>query len=1082
MVHLMLLVKGDPKVSPPPVQPPVQPTAAIKRPPPPRPPPPQLPLEQELSQWCCSHQQKVWMKLELESMGLWPGSRPVSNLMKSFSLWRLPPQPELIDNVDLLPSPKYFQLHPFFIWKPESDYLMGGLCSALCGLCWCGQTTCDCGSHWTVLPAVIPAVLQEVPKEVVRRQPPLLEKLPQRFTNLLPALLTYKKAICKSVLDELRRTGKSPGDMANQITESLHLKYERANLAYLLCCQNVMGGEAGTYGQMTITKFLRQETTPKSFGGYSDSDGWNGVSVSSHYLSDCLLHEFQHQRNTILRLLQGTFGQALRSDHTRKVARKVMFSSGTMSSYAVMNENWMILSWVMVQSETEKSLRPLYEGLSKRYTTAGIEKACFQWVDRDCCAAFRVAGTVAGEDLSWEAWRTTDAIVAEVTSGNLLNTCASRSHYNDSIIIKLDLFHCMRRFLRECASEHHPLYSSFAQFLSAAFCVVDQDDLQRLKDAYVFCGIQPANPTKQHIREHCRTMIPQPRELVQRVEGVFHHFHQATDPNGVPLFKPSMLQCWRIQRVHILRGCLSDPEVEGGILYRHGGTLQLNHVPGEGASVPVWIPIRGTSQQEGYHFHQAQWVTGTQVSPELFQAQGLTGVCRWNFQRLVDLKQPGVSLPAVFDPALMQALNTVSKRVLGEEKYPALHLSAEDTGERFGLEYTEPECRPVPLDWDKHKTRKDTGNTSSPSVPTAPPASETARISSTAPTRLFSFSFPRAALPVTPAITTSSADADKAAGSLSVTEPQLKSEVISPCDLGVTSLHEAASTSDSASLPVRSSPSSARTGPVKTGGRVFVLDHRRWPAPMKTAIDDLLNKHRGQKDMLKLVDQVYAALVHSSSTDPNIHKTHQQNFEHVLFTHTSPEKLEQTQSLWQSLTAGSTTTTVPVVVMPPAAVNPSPPALTVTPPLSQETLEKIVQGIVEKQQYFYCSTKVFNTYGAEGLTDPRMPFKDFVATEFFQRELEATRQRVEERQQQKRKREESPAPGRKCRFCKLELKQGPNSPHIHTSFPGLPGKYIYCPAKVFSAYREQGMEREMSWRQFQQSPFYEKEKERWGKK
>jgi len=55
-------------------------------------------------------------------------------------------------------------------------------------------------------------------------------------------------------------------------------------------------------------------------------------------------------------LLQGTFGQAFRSDHTRKIARKVTFSSGSMSSYAVMNENWMILSWVMVQSETEKSL------------------------------------------------------------------------------------------------------------------------------------------------------------------------------------------------------------------------------------------------------------------------------------------------------------------------------------------------------------------------------------------------------------------------------------------------------------------------------------------------------------------------------------------------------------------------------------------------------------------------------------------------------------------------------------------------------------------------------------------------------
>lgn len=115
--------------------------------------------------------------------------------------------------------------------------------------------------------------------------------------------------------------------MTNQITEMLHLKYERANLAYLLCCQNVMDGEAGAYGQKTITQFLRQtETKPEPFGEYSDTDGWNGVSVSSHYLSDCLLQEFQLQRGPILRLLQGTFGQALRSDHTRKVARKVTFS------------------------------------------------------------------------------------------------------------------------------------------------------------------------------------------------------------------------------------------------------------------------------------------------------------------------------------------------------------------------------------------------------------------------------------------------------------------------------------------------------------------------------------------------------------------------------------------------------------------------------------------------------------------------------------------------------------------------------------------------------------------------------------
>ncbi|KAA8580421.1 hypothetical protein FQN60_005956 [Etheostoma spectabile] len=389
--------------------------------------------------------------------------------------------------------------------------------------------------------------------------------------------------------------------MAKQIMEMMHLKYEPAHLAFLLTCQNVMDDRKPSHG---------------------DSGGWIGISVSAHYLIDCLLHEYQYQEGAIAKLLQGTFGQAFRSDHTRKVARKVTFSS-----YAVMNENWMILSWVMVQSEIEKSLKLMYEGIAHRYSTAGIKKAHYQWVDRDCCAAFKVAESYTGEHMNWDAWKTTDVIVANALM---------------------------------------PL-------------LVVQEDLQRLKDTYVFSGIQPANPTKAHIREHCRTRIPQPEELVKRVKGVFLHFYLTTDPNGALLFKPSMLKSWRIQRIHILRG--------------HGGTLQLNNVQGEGAKVPVWIPIRGTSQLEEYHFHQAQWVTGTRISPELFQAQGMTAVAQGNYQRLVDLKQPDVHLPSVFDPALMAELNADSKRVLGHVKYAAFHFTGTDTGEKFGLEYVEPGCQ-----------------------------------------------------------------------------------------------------------------------------------------------------------------------------------------------------------------------------------------------------------------------------------------------------------------------------------------------------------------------------------------------------
>ena len=165
---------------------------------------------------------------------------------------------------------------------------------------------------------------------------------------------------------------------------------------------------------------------------------------------------------------------------------------------------------------------------------------------------------------------------------------------------------------------------------------------------------------------------------------------------------------------------------------------------------------------------------------------------------------------------------------------------------------------------------------------------------------------------------------------------------------------------------------------------------------------------------------------------------------------TSVEKLQDSQQLWQCLTAGSQTVSVPVTTLPPALVNPPAPTTPSAegglqePPVTQAAVEKMVREILEKQQgamqprqqqqqqlpkrtrnclacgqtksrylgdgssihffyqtgevkYFYCSTKVFQTYAAEGLTNPRMPFQDFADTEFFQRELEASKQRGMER-------------------------------------------------------------------------------------
>ncbi|KAF6719101.1 hypothetical protein FQA47_013682 [Oryzias melastigma] len=42
----------------------------------------------------------------------------------------------------------------------------------------------------------------------------------------------------------------------------------------------------------------------------------------------------------------------------------------------------------------------------------------------------------------------------------------------------------------------------------------------------------------------------------------------------------------------------------------------------------------------------------------------MTGVARWNFQRLVELKLSAVRLPAVFDPALIVDLSSASERAM----------------------------------------------------------------------------------------------------------------------------------------------------------------------------------------------------------------------------------------------------------------------------------------------------------------------------------------------------------------------------------------------------------------------------------
>ncbi|XP_016098441.1 uncharacterized protein [Sinocyclocheilus grahami] len=224
----------------------------------------------------------------------------------------------------------------------------------------------------------------------------------------------------------------------------------------------------------------------------------------------------------------------------------------------------------------------------------------------------------------------------------------------------------------------------------------------------------------------------------------------------------------------------------------------------------------------------------------------------------------------------------------------ALLVSQTDTKERFGLQYVEPGCRPVPLDWNKHKSQKvpvageGEHQSSEPSAlserfpPDDPP--EEVREENFAQDDIFGVSSLGSQTMIQPAQPT-----------------KLKDEMTPP-------------------LPFAPSPQAARTGPIKAGGLLFVLDHFRWTQPMRDSIDGLLAKYHGQKDLLTQVDAEYVALVQAASRDPSslLHPTTKQHISRYVkhlakmtntssSLNTSSEKLLEAQQLWYRFTEGSET-------------------------------------------------------------------------------------------------------------------------------------------------------------------------------
>ncbi len=128
----------------------------------------------------------------------------------------------------------------------------------------------------------------------------------------------------------------------------------------------------------------------------------------------------------------------------------------------VANELGQILTSVLTCEESLDKMRPMAEGLMKRYRRADEAPPELIYVDRGCC---RIHGVSSVEQLFSE-W--TDR----------------------GMLVRLDIFHWIHRFDAALRTDHHPKYALFKSALSAAVFAYNKDDVALLVQA-----IRAGHPT-----------------------------------------------------------------------------------------------------------------------------------------------------------------------------------------------------------------------------------------------------------------------------------------------------------------------------------------------------------------------------------------------------------------------------------------------------------------------------------------------------------------------------------------------------------------------------------------------------------
>ena len=246
------------------------------------------------------------------------------------------------------------------------------------------------------------------------------------------------------------------------------------------------------------------------------------------------------------------------------------------------NELGQVLSSVLTDSEGD-GLGDMVTGLVERYRKSNVPPPKLLYVDRDCCST------------------------------------KLKSHFHElsNLVIRLDVWHFMRRFAAGCCSESHALYATFMSRLSACVFEWDTEDLQRLYaakrgqlSASGVCRKRKEDVamhiTKKELALHCKRRTRGVEETTLLVKNLIDTFSsdQGNDTMGIPLLnKTSIQQIWEEQKQHI--SCIQDVDDPSIQLYTQTGTLKKG-----GVELPIYRCARGSTSLESFHLHIDRFIPG----------------------------------------------------------------------------------------------------------------------------------------------------------------------------------------------------------------------------------------------------------------------------------------------------------------------------------------------------------------------------------------------------------------------------------------------------------------------------------------